>query len=115
TVCENPELIRLGDLLDRVAAEIDAARAHKQAAINQWWTSWPIAPDAICDGYATHNYRAAEKGLTGVEILADGSPVPLYRETKTPAERRAYLDERRANPAAHCSRYVVKAKDFAGR
>src|SRR5690606_26114386 len=77
--------------------------------------SWPIAPDAICDGYATHNYRAAEKGLTGVEILADGSPVPLYRETKTPAERRAYLDERRANPAAHCSRYVVKAKDFAGR
>jgi hypothetical protein len=116
TPTENPELIRLGDLLDGVAAEVDAARAHKQTVINHWWKSWPKAPDAICDGYVqTTGYHAAEKGLTGTVIRADGSPVPPHRNTNTAAEWLAYVDEKRTNPAVHCPRYVQTAKDFAWR
>ncbi len=74
---ENPKLLRLADQLDAAIAKAAAARAHKQAVIDKWWWKWPTAPDAICYGYAKHQYTAeAETGLTGARILANGASVP---------------------------------------
>lgn len=107
---ENPELLALADQLDAAVAETAAARAHKQAVINEWWWEWPSAPAAICEGHAIHHdYNGpGERGLTGVPILASGDVVPSYDQ-----RREASWEARRDNPDAYYARVVGKSEAFA--
>lgn len=114
-VLENPELLRLADLLPAALAERAAATAHKAAVVAEWSPAWPIAPDAICDGYATGFSTIGETGLTGAPMLANGERPPLPPHGLTGREWSEHVDKCRADPAAHYPRVVMSAKWLASR
>jgi hypothetical protein len=70
-LAENPELIRLGELLPAAEAEFtDAERGYREV-VGKWEKRWPLAPDVIVKPY--HDDYSLERGLTGAAINPDGS------------------------------------------
>jgi len=75
-VLENPELIRLGDMLHAVAAEYKAANEAEKAIIKEWSARWPLAPEPIL--YRRSWERTAhELTLTGSPLVRPGEKDPF--------------------------------------
>lgn len=73
---ENPELVRLSDMLAGVEAGFYAALDVERVAVRDWSHRWPSAPDAICTGYSVNWSTDCEKGLTGAAVLVNGQHPP---------------------------------------
>lgn len=60
---ENPELVRLGDVLPAVEAEYGRVRDHQDAIKGEWAQQWPTAPKEIAGGerggYYERNFYGA--------------------------------------------------------
>ena len=70
-VAENPELVRLGDQLPAVEAELSEATQAYYAIIRRWNPRMPRAPEAIAMDWSDKD--AWERDILGAPILRDGS------------------------------------------
>jgi hypothetical protein len=69
---ENPELVRLGDELPRIAEDYNSARAAKNAALLAWSSRLPRAPDAITAPGWSWSSDDSERSLDGTPLVRTG-------------------------------------------
>jgi len=69
-VAENPELLRLADLMPDALANFRAAKAAKTAAVLKWRPLWPLAPERITFKFSSYSCDQ-EYGLDGEPIIRE--------------------------------------------
>ncbi|MDX0911941.1 hypothetical protein GOL41_17395 [Sinorhizobium medicae] len=75
-VLENPELIRLGDLLHTVASDYKAASEARENIAREWGARWPLAPETLLYRRSWDRY-AHECTIDGNPLVRNGEKDPF--------------------------------------
>lgn len=75
-ILENPELIRLGDVLHSVASDYKAASEAREIIVREWGARWPLAPEALLYRRSWDRH-AHESTIDGNPIVRNGEKDPF--------------------------------------